>query len=187
MLVAEKPPLDEDLLVHFGVKGMRWGQRKPDDGTGMSPSTKKKVVVGVGIAVGVAAGAYLLSKRGTVPAVKSFESKSTKLGFRAAGSILKRVGKVSVNAIGKASKVTAKASIKTGQILGKQSVRIVRKVSVNSAAKTVAALTKAGQSVARGYGNFQAKRALRNAPQVIEAGSKFSQLFLARFGAMRKP
>lgn len=25
MIVAEKPPLDEDLLMHFGVKGMRWG------------------------------------------------------------------------------------------------------------------------------------------------------------------
>lgn len=28
MIVDEKPPLDEDLLAHFGVKGMHWGARK---------------------------------------------------------------------------------------------------------------------------------------------------------------
>lgn len=28
MITAEKPALNEDLLVHFGIKGMRWGVRK---------------------------------------------------------------------------------------------------------------------------------------------------------------
>lgn len=28
MIIQEKPPLDEDLLKHYGVKGMRWGVRK---------------------------------------------------------------------------------------------------------------------------------------------------------------
>jgi hypothetical protein len=27
VIIAEKPPLDEALLIHYGVKGMRWGQR----------------------------------------------------------------------------------------------------------------------------------------------------------------
>lgn len=27
MLVDEKPPLDEDLLLHYGIPGMKWGQR----------------------------------------------------------------------------------------------------------------------------------------------------------------
>lgn len=28
MITADKPALNEDLLVHFGIKGMRWGVRK---------------------------------------------------------------------------------------------------------------------------------------------------------------
>lgn len=27
-MLDEKPPLDEDLLLHYGVKGMKWGVRK---------------------------------------------------------------------------------------------------------------------------------------------------------------
>lgn len=30
MLHSDKPPLDEDLLIHYGVKGMRWGHRSAD-------------------------------------------------------------------------------------------------------------------------------------------------------------
>lgn len=28
MFDDEKPPLDDDLLMHYGVPGMRWGRRK---------------------------------------------------------------------------------------------------------------------------------------------------------------
>lgn len=30
MIVAEKPPLNEDLLMHYGIKGMKWGTRKSE-------------------------------------------------------------------------------------------------------------------------------------------------------------
>lgn len=31
MIVLEKPPLDEALLIHYGIKGMKWGVRKESD------------------------------------------------------------------------------------------------------------------------------------------------------------
>lgn len=80
MLVDDKPPLDEDLLMHFGVPGMKWGHRKARDtggsgrsGGSASPkkpmSVKTKTIlagVGVSLAVGGAATAYILAKRSGV-------------------------------------------------------------------------------------------------------------------------
>lgn len=38
MITDDKPPLDEDLLIHFGIMGMKWGVRKND-----YPGASKKV------------------------------------------------------------------------------------------------------------------------------------------------
>lgn len=38
MFVIEKPELSEELLVHFGVKGMKWGKRQSKSVTGISRS-----------------------------------------------------------------------------------------------------------------------------------------------------
>lgn len=67
MIVGDKPPLDDDLLVHFGVKGMKWGVRK-EQSTGTRTSEQQashdkrvKVAKVAGATVGVAvlaAGAY---------------------------------------------------------------------------------------------------------------------------------
>ena len=71
--MIEKPPLDEDLLIHFGVKGMRWGRRKAaDSGTSTEGSstnnegmsTGKKVAIGAGLVLGAGAAAYVISKYG---------------------------------------------------------------------------------------------------------------------------
>jgi hypothetical protein len=87
MLVADKPQLNEDLLVHFGVKGMHWGVRRDRETGGRSGGAAptrskkaivKKVAIGVGIAAGVAATAYILSKRGgtKVPHISTGKSSS---------------------------------------------------------------------------------------------------------------
>lgn len=41
MIHDTKPPLDDDLLMHFGVMGMKWGVRK-NDAPGVSRRTNKE-------------------------------------------------------------------------------------------------------------------------------------------------
>jgi len=40
-----KPPLDDELLIHYGIKGMKWGRRKArdDGGSGKAAKPKKKI------------------------------------------------------------------------------------------------------------------------------------------------
>jgi hypothetical protein len=77
MITAEKPTLDEELLMHFGIRGMKWGVRKQKPSGGSSSkkgmSTKKKVAIaagGLAVVAGVAATAYLLKTRGGVKVPK---------------------------------------------------------------------------------------------------------------------
>jgi hypothetical protein len=65
---------DDDRLVHFGIKGMKWGQRKSRSSGGSGESSDKpkrsvgqKIALGVTIAAGAAAAAYFLNKRGNNP------------------------------------------------------------------------------------------------------------------------
>lgn len=80
MLLDEKPPLDEDLLAHFGVKGMHWGQRKEKASSAKPKSAqaqmnarlaRRRVIAdrttkGV-LIVGGAAAAYMVFRRGSTP------------------------------------------------------------------------------------------------------------------------
>lgn len=75
MIVAEKPELDDALLAHFGIRGMKWGIRRDRESSGSSGpskpmSTKKKVAIGVATGVAIAGGAvavaYMLKGRGDV-------------------------------------------------------------------------------------------------------------------------
>ena len=43
--IITKPPLDEDTLAHYGVKGMRWHHRK---GSSNRPSSRKRNIKGKG-------------------------------------------------------------------------------------------------------------------------------------------
>ena len=79
MIVADKPPLSGVYLAHFGVRGMKWGQRKKSSSSSssgksgsskMSPATKKKFAVGAAVLGGAAVAAIILSRRGRTPVVK---------------------------------------------------------------------------------------------------------------------
>lgn len=73
----EKPGSPEEMLEHFGIKGMKWGVRKQtvSGNTTKTPmSKKKKIVIGVSVAtvaVGVGATAYYLHKNGKLPLAKT--------------------------------------------------------------------------------------------------------------------
>lgn len=73
MDVSTETMSPQDALKHFGVKGMKWGVRNSDSsggGEAKAPlSTKKKVLVGAGVAtavIGTAAAAYVLRSKGSV-------------------------------------------------------------------------------------------------------------------------
>lgn len=70
---------EEDYVAHFGVKGMKWGQRKstktkkpprPDSFAAQSPEIQKKIVATIGGTVvfgsGLAATAIILRRKGHI-------------------------------------------------------------------------------------------------------------------------
>lgn len=80
-LGEEKPSLED--LVHFGVKGMRWGVRNSQAPT----SRTKKIAIGVGTGVvvaGTVAATLLLRQHGSQPFsnVEKVASSSSDIGSR---------------------------------------------------------------------------------------------------------
>lgn len=190
MVVVEKPTLDEDLLMHFGIKGMRWGHRKPQPsatGETSGMSTRKKVVIGVSVAAGVAAGAYLLSKRGALPKTKAFESKANRIGFKIAGKVLARVGKTSVKVVTKTAKLSSKVGVKTVTVTGKLGAKITTNVSKATGRNVVSKSKKAGEAIVGTYRKVQVRRALRNSPVTVKSGSRMAQLLMGRIGSAKTP
>jgi hypothetical protein len=72
--MIEKPPLDENLLIHFGVKGMKWGRRKkrPDEAERskiFNKANAKRAARGALVVGGALAVGALLTKSGRTKAV----------------------------------------------------------------------------------------------------------------------
>lgn len=100
MITQEKPSL-EDALVHFGIKGMKWGQRKREStGPRKEMSSAKKAALGAAAVVGTGALLYNRTTRGyALGSVK----KTAQIGASAAFKVLRGVGKTSVSVLRKAS------------------------------------------------------------------------------------
>lgn len=157
MLATEKPLLKEayfdhiNSLSHNGIKGMKWGVRKPEEkgagrsGGGLS-STNQKLVTAAFIAGTVAVGAILLS-RGKVPVWNSTSNKIVMGGARMSGRILGKTGSVLIRGSAKTATVTSKVAFKTGKVAGKLAGR-----GAIGAAKGVATATANGGS--NFYTNF---------------------------------
>lgn len=58
----------DDVLEHFGVRGMRWGVRRSRSSSGGKSHKKRNIAIGVGVlAVGAATAGVVLSSRGSTP------------------------------------------------------------------------------------------------------------------------
>jgi hypothetical protein len=63
-MFEEKPPLDGVYLVHFGVRGMRWGVSHDPGGKSLSKRSAKKLAVLATAAAGAAAVSLILGSKG---------------------------------------------------------------------------------------------------------------------------
>lgn len=114
MITDEKPPLDDALLMHFGIPGMKWGHRKSKRSAAepRTPlSTTQKVALGSAAVLGTAALLYNGTTRGyALGAVK----KTVSLGRSATGKVLRTSGRVTVSAVRKAGGAAGDALGVTG-------------------------------------------------------------------------
>lgn len=157
MLVADKPPLEEVYLAHFGIKGMKWGVRKQQDaGSGQQhhglSEGQHKAVKAAAIAGGVALAAVLLHKGN----VKIFDARSAKIymsGAKMSGRILGKTGSTLIKTSAKLSttvgKTSAKGAVKVGGLIGKGAYKGAVAGSKATAISAAKAGTKAFESLRR--------------------------------------
>ena len=83
----------DDTIIHYGVKGMRWGVRNTKPAAPKSTRSRKKKVAGaIALGVGAAAVAVILSRSGSAP-VKAF----TPTAVNVTSQVLTRSGWVSAD------------------------------------------------------------------------------------------
>lgn len=118
----QKPPLDEALLAHFGIKGMHWGVRKKredsgkrtrsssnEESTTTKPKkyfglTKKQAIIGAGVLVGIGIAAVVLHKTGGYPLAnleKGLEQSTMHEGKKTFDELLIKHGETSASSFPK--------------------------------------------------------------------------------------
>jgi hypothetical protein len=179
VIAADKPPLEEVYLAHFGIKGMKWGVRKQQDSSGSSGSsgphltpTQHKAAKAVAIAGSVAIAAVLLHKGG----VNLVDARSAKIylsGAKMGGRILGKSGATLIKGAGKLSTkgvpAIAKGTAKIGTLAGKGAFK-----------GTVAASKGIAQGTVKGGAQFYEKVLKKSAVSSVKLGSHAMYKFTGR-------
>lgn len=157
MLIADKPPLEDVYLAHFGIKGMRWGHRKPGEIAGPRQSSAsgqqasaqavsehrhrvaKAAAIGGGLAV-----AALIMRRGHVKMTDARSAKIYSSGAKLAGRLLFKTGKTIVKTSGKLSTTVGKSAAKGSYKLGKATGKGVFKGTVGASKGIAKGTTQGG-------------------------------------------
>jgi hypothetical protein len=177
MLAADKPPLEEVYLEHFGIKGMRWGVRKAEDkGQGQQHASlsqnQHRAVKAAAITGGVLLAAVLL-KRGGVSVVNARSAKIYLSGAKASGRILGKVGKTLIKTSAKTAttvgKGSAKGAFKVGTLIGK-----------GAAKGSVAGVKGAAKGTAQGGAKFYNNVLKKSYHSTVKLGSHAMFKFTGR-------
>lgn len=128
MITDEKPPLDDDLLMHYGVRGMKWGVSKAKSASGAPGRyldsrgiSKKKVASGV---VGTATVSALLLHPSTRPHAIKLAKSTVLFGASAAGKVLRATGQLGVTALHEVSSVSYKVVKTVGGVAGRATASV---------------------------------------------------------------
>ena len=204
MLVDEKPPLDEDLLLHYGIPGMKWGQRKaPDPLVGRRPGMGPPDPTGRSESSAVEPASTNRSSLAAAPPRRPM-SKGTKVaigiaGVAAASYVLSKYGmkpraqamtsssnragaRMALGVLKRSGKVgvgTLKRAPGVAKVAGKATFKTTR-FAGRQATRGVVSVSKAsGRSIQTAYNNL--KNTPAKAPTSI-SGKRFGNMLLGSYG-----
>lgn len=180
MITMDKPPLDEELLAHYGIPGMKWGQRKaPDPLVGRQPAAAQQTYGGGRQAATgqpqyannsqSAQPSYSAPRSGGVAPQRRGMSKGAKIaigvaGLAAAGYFLSKTG----------TKPSARAMTGASNRIGRQTVVGLMKTYGRVGVSTLKAAPKVTGTAAKATyktSRFAGKTAFRATKSVSKASA----------------